>query len=215
MGQTLIDDLPAFHKRTDGHIKRAKRIPAEAESLYQVHAVTLRSAREAIDQALIASNETADRVASTLVDALDSAAAALDKKGRKTRITLIKQQPPTAAHVQWLNNVGEVKISKTVSRRRLKGPKDFLDEYEISDARTGAALWYAHIHYDNATAPATASTARHMKTLEQRRLGGAYDMRNLSNQELIKIHRSAMTPKLAEELFFPPAKPAATASVLP
>ncbi|BBP73790.1 hypothetical protein PHLH6_57940 [Pseudomonas sp. Seg1] len=215
VGQTLIDDLPAFHKRTDGHIKRAKRIPAEAESLYQVHAVTLRSAREAIDQALIASNETADRVASTLVDALDSAAAALDKKGRKTRITLIKQQPPTAAHVQWLNNVGEVKISKTVSRRRLKGPKDFLDEYEISDARTGAALWYAHIHYDNATAPATASTARHMKTLEQRRLGGAYDMRNLSNQELIKIHRSAMTPKLAEELFFPPAKPAATASVLP
>lgn len=212
-GQALIDDLPAFQKRTEGHVKRAKRIPAEAEALYQVHAVSLRSAREAIDQALIASNEPADRVASELVDALDSAATALDKTGRKTRITLIKQQPPTAAHVQWLKNIGEVKIAKIGLRRRLKGrANDFLDEYEVSDARTGTALWYAHLHYDNAKDPVTASKARHMKTLEQRHLGGAYELHNLNNQELIAIHRSAMSSKLAEELFFPPATPDAGAS---
>jgi hypothetical protein len=64
-------------------------------------------------------------------------------------------------------------------------------------------LWYAHFHYANADDPLESFTAAHLKTVDQRRLGGAYDWRETrSNQELIAIHRSAISRSLAASLFF-------------
>ncbi|RKS20227.1 hypothetical protein BJ917_4122 [Pseudomonas sp. WPR_5_2] len=202
-GQGLLDGVAAFQRRTEAHVSRAPRIPIEIEEIYHQHAARLREAMDAIDSALTASNLTDEGAASLLSKDLETAAAALYKKGISTRIQLIKQQPPTAARIEWLKGKGEVVISKTAARRRLKGPtKDYLDEYEVLDHKTRKVLWYAHFHYANVTDPADSFTAAHLKTVEQRRLGGSFDFRDKSNQELVAIYRSEISRTLAAPLFF-------------
>ncbi|QHC98551.1 hypothetical protein PspR84_29235 [Pseudomonas sp. R84] len=214
-GQALLDGLAAFHRRIEAQLKRGPRIPVEIEEQYQRHAATLREANAAIDEALTRSNLTADlkRPTEALSHKLDEAANALDAKGTSTRIRMVKQQPPTAAGVQWLKDMGEVTISQTVTRRRLKGQaRDFLDEYAIGDAHTHKVLCYAHFHYSSAQAPVTPFPVGHMKTVAQRLMGGAYEPRFLNNQALINIHRSGISDKSARALFLTPATPVATGS---
>ncbi|WP_435034121.1 dermonecrotic toxin domain-containing protein [Pseudomonas neuropathica] len=214
-GQALIDGLTAFHRRIEAQLKRGRRLPVEAEEYYHKHAAALRKANAAIDEALTASNLTADLKKPTeeLGHKLDEAANSLDEKGTSTRVRMVKQQPPTAAGIQWLKEQGEVTISQTVTRRRLKGPDlDFLDEYEIRDAHTNKVVCYAHFHYSSVQAPVTPFPAGHMKTVAQRRMGGAYEPRFLSNQALIEIHRSGISDKSARALFLTPATPVATDS---
>ena len=51
---------------------------------------------------------------------------------------MIKQQPPTAARVEWLLGKNEIDIVPDGDRRRLKGPrKDYLQEYEIRERAPG------------------------------------------------------------------------------
>ncbi|RBL69447.1 hypothetical protein C3E98_020535 [Pseudomonas sp. MWU13-2625] len=205
-GQALIDGLPVFRRRTQAHIDRAQRNPTEIEETYYLHATRLHEAMEKVDQALVAGNHTESRTvsASALRQQLDTEAKALYATGRSARISLTKQQPPTAARVEWLLGKGEVSIGKTTERRRLKGPrKDYLLEYSILDRPSGRVLWYAHFHYAAPTDPLTAFTAAHLKTVEQRLLGGAYVERdNRSNQELIAIHRSSISHTQAAAVFF-------------
>jgi hypothetical protein len=214
-GQALIDGLAAFHRRIEAQLKRGQRIPVEVEEEYHKHAAALRQASGVIDEALTASNLTADLKEPTEVlgHKLYEAAATLEEKGTSTRIRMVKHQLPTAAGVQWLKDRGEVTISQTVTRRRLKGqPRDFLDEYEIRDAHTNKVLCYAHFHYSSAQAPVIPFPPGHMKTVGQRHMAGAYEPRLLSNQALIDIHRSSITDKSARELFVTPATPVATES---
>lgn len=205
-GQKLLDELPAFKQRTQSHIGRAQRNPTEIEEIYYLHAARLREAMDKIDQALTAGNHTESKgtSATALRQQLDSEATALYAKGRATRIDMTKQQAPTAARVEWLNSKGEVTIGKATERRRLKGPrKDYLTEYEVLDKQTRKVLWYAHFHYASPTDALESFTAAHLKTVEQRRLGGAYDWReSSSNQELIAIHRSAISRAQAAAMFF-------------
>ncbi|WP_338800372.1 DUF6543 domain-containing protein [Pseudomonas sp. RSB 5.4] len=204
--QVLLDGLADFRKRTQAHIARAQRNPTEIEEIYYIHAARLREAMEKIDQALTAGNQTDGKTstATSLRQQLDNEATALYAEGRAARIDITKQQPPTAARVQWLFAKGEVTISKTTERRRLKGPrKDYLLEYPILDRKSGKALWYAHFHYTSPADPLPSFTAAHLKTVEQRRLGGAFvERENRSNQELIAIHRSSISRSQAEALFF-------------
>ena len=214
-GQTLIDGLAAFHRRIEAQLKRGRRIPVEVEEVYHKHAAALREANATIDEALTASNLTADLKKPTeeLGHKLDEAARSLDEKGTSTRVRMVKQQPPTAAGVQWLKEKGEVTISQTVTRRRLRGPDlGFLDEYEIRDAHTNKVVCYAHFHYSSVKAPVTPFPVGHMKTVAQRRMGGAYEPRFLSNQALIEIHRSGISDKSARALLLIPATPVATES---
>ena len=215
-GQALIDGLALFRRRTEALINRAQRIPVEIEEIYHQHAARLRNAGEAIDEALTASNQTVDskRPTQALGHALSEAATALYAKGTNARIQMIKQQPPTAARVEWLRHKNEVKITQTVKRRRLKGrAKDFLDEYEVRDAKAGKVLWYAHFHYAKGADAVGRFTAAHMKTVRQRRLGGAFYRQGNSTQDLIAIYRSEISNPLAQSLFFTPATPGAGASV--
>lgn len=205
-GQALLDELPAFNQLTDEYIRRAQRYPTEVEERYDLHASRLRDAMDRLDQALTAGNHTESRTASAaaLRQRLEAEAAALYAKGRATRIKLTKQQPPIAARVEWLKSKGEILIPKATERRRLKGPrKDYLLEYTILDKKTKKVLWYAHFHYKNPADPLESFTAAHLKTIEQRRLGGAYDWREgSSNRELIEIHRSSISLTQARALFF-------------
>ncbi|WP_277759892.1 DUF6543 domain-containing protein [Pseudomonas sp. A34-9] len=214
-GQALIDGLDAFHSRMEAQLKRGRRIPVEVEEDYHKHAAALREANAAIDEALTTSNLTADLKKPTeeLGHKLDEAANSLEEKGTSTRVMLVKQQPPTAAGVQWLKDQGEVKILQTVTRRRLKGADlGFLDEYEIRDAHNNKVVCYAHFHYSSVKAPVAPFPVGHMKTVAQRRMGGAYEPRFLSNQALIEIHRSGISDSSARSLFLTPATPGATES---
>lgn len=214
-GQALLDGLAAFHRRIEAQLKRGPRIPVEIEEQYHNHAAALREANAAIDEALTGSNLTADlkKPTEALGHRLDAAARTLEEKGTSTRIRMVKQQLPTAAGIQWLKDKGEVTISQTVTRHRLKGQaKDFLDEYEIRDAHTHKALCYAHFHYSSAQAPVAPFPIGHMKTVAQRHMRGAYEPRFLSNQALIEVHRSGISDKSARALFLTPATPVATES---
>jgi hypothetical protein len=116
---------------------------------------------------------------------------------------MIKQQPPTAARVEWLSGKNEIDIVPNGERRRLKGPrKDYLQEYEIREAGTGQPLWYAHFHYAGPDSPAEAFTAAHLKLRNQRLMAGAFDLNSASSSQLIAIYRSEISPPLANSLFF-------------
>ncbi|WP_426203382.1 dermonecrotic toxin domain-containing protein [Pseudomonas sp. TWP3-1] len=205
-GQALLDGLADFKRRTQAHVSRAQRIPVDIQEIYNQHAARLGDVVKAIDKALLASNRTEERndAATTLRDTLTSAASELYDTGRSTRIRMVKEQPPTAARVEWLKSKGEVDIARSTARRRLKGPgRDYLDEYEVLDHKTRKVLWYAHFHYANATDPAGSFTAAHLKTAAQRLLGGQVD-RDSATQELIAIYRSEISRALAASLFFTP-----------
>jgi hypothetical protein len=156
----------------------------------------MEEAADAIEKALIDLNVTDAGPVSAVGVAkqLNEGAASLDEKGRLTRISMTKQQPPTAARVEWLHSKGLVVIVIIPGRERLKGrQKDYLEEYEIRDSTSTAAQAYS---------------AAHLKTEAQRTLGGAFDLRTATtNNELIAIYRSEISPHLASSLFLPKAKP--------
>jgi hypothetical protein len=121
---------------------------------------------------------------------------------------MTKRQLPTAGRVEWLHSKGEVTIHRIgkplPEHRRLKGPrKDFLDEYEIRDHQTRKILWYAHFHYPTLDSPRPAFTAAHLKTVEQRGSGGAYEKHgSLNALQSIAIYRAEINHRLADALFF-------------
>lgn len=213
-GQALLDGLADFKRRTQAHVSRAQRIPAEIQDIYYQHAARLDEVVKALDKALLASNRVEDRNDSTtaLRDALAGAVSELYDTGRSTRVRMVKEQPPTAARVAWLKSKGEIDIPAPAARRRLKGlGRDYLDEYEVLDHKTRKLLWYAHFHYAKADDPPGLFTAAHLKTVAQRLLGGAVD-RDSASQELIAIYRSEISRALAGSVFFAPESITASTS---
>ncbi|MNM20258.1 hypothetical protein D3C81_305940 [compost metagenome] len=205
-GRTMLDDLENFIRQTETSAKKPGRIPVEIEELFQHKADQLGQAARSLEQAVLRSNLTdgpAD-TASTLTKELTEACERLYAEGNRIRIEMTKDQPPTAARVQWLLSKEEIDIARTGERRRLKGPrKDYLQEYEIRERRTQKTLWYAHFHYTSLDAPADAFTAAHLKLREQRLLAGAFDLRSATtNPQVIAIYRSEISPQLARTLFF-------------
>ncbi|OPA82973.1 hypothetical protein BFW86_28580 [Pseudomonas fluorescens] len=204
-GQLLIDQEPAVTRRIQGHSRKAGRIPVEIEEMFYQHATKLERAANAIETALTQRNLTeSDRPpAAALNRKLSESAARLFALGKSTRIHMTKQQPPTAARLEWLHNEGQVVINKTVTRRRLKGPeKNYLDEYEIRDVQDNAVLWYAHFHYPSPKVAAQEFAAAHLKNRDQQKLGGAVERRGSTDRDQIAIYRSEISPTLAKSLFF-------------
>lgn len=202
-GQALLDEEPTATRRTLGHSRKTGRIPVEIEEMFQQYAARLETAASNIDSALTQLNLTGtDRpVAAALNKNLSDGAARLFKLGKSTRVSMTKQQPPTAARLEWLHSEGQVLIKKVGARRRLKGPgKDYLEEYEIQDAQNNAVLWYAHFHYPSLQAAAEDFSAGHLKTREQQKLGGAFE--RSTDRDQIAIYRSEISPALARSLFF-------------
>lgn len=206
-GRTLLDDLEKFIRQTETSSKKAGRIPVEIEELFQHKADQLGQTAQALEKAVLRSNTTDGPAgtASTLTTELNEARERLYAEGNRIRIEMTKNQPPTAARLQWLLSKDEIDIVRNVERRRLKGPRrDYLQEYEIRERRTRKILWYAHFHYTSLDAPADAFTAAHLKLRDQRLLAGAFDLRSAtSNPQVIAIYRSEISPQLARTLFFP------------
>ncbi|WP_347909797.1 hypothetical protein [Pseudomonas grandcourensis] len=205
-GRILLDGLESFIQQSEASAKKPGRIPVEIEELFQQKADHFDQSARTLEQSLISSNSTDEpEVAATQLAAeLNQARDRLYAEGQRIRIDMTKQQPPTAARVEWLRSKNEIDIVRSSDRRRLKGPrKDYMQEYEIRERRNQQVLWYAHFHYASQDAPVDAFTAAHLKLRDQRLLTGTYDLRSATtNPQVIAIYRSQISPQLARALFF-------------
>ncbi len=209
-GESLLTQLESFIRRTEAHSKADRRIPLEIEEMFHQQARRMDAAADTIENALTDSNSTEGGPGSavTVAKRLNDEAVALYKKGTDVRISMTKRQPPTAGRVEWLHSMGQVTIHRIgkplPEHQRLKGPrKDYLDEYEIRDHETRKVLWYAHFHYPASDSPRAAFSAAHLKTIEQRGLGGSHEKRDeLNAHQSIAIYRSEINQRLAAALFF-------------
>jgi len=204
-GKALLDALPAFIQRTEADSKQSWQLPVEIEEAFHQQASRLEEATKAINAALMQSNTTQDHTneAQSVLTQLATQTALLYAEGHRLRLEMTKRQPPTAARVEWLHSKGEVDIVPVGDRRRLKGQRrDYLQEYEVRDATSANALWYAHFHYAQLKDDVQSYTAAHLKTREQRLLGRVDIGASTSNQDAIEIYRSRISPQLARSLFF-------------
>ncbi|SES99632.1 hypothetical protein SAMN03159512_00982 [Pseudomonas sp. NFR09] len=205
-GQALLDTLPDFHRRTELRANQEARTPTGIEFLYHQQAQRLEQAVEAIDRALTQSNITDDDTlsASTVNKALTAAIAELYNRSRNHVRRLYKKLPPTTQSVEWLLEHDEITIRKTVSRRRLKGPRpDFLDEYSITERSSGSPLWYAHFRYSASWTPAKNYIAARLKTVAEQRQGRIADTTTgLSETQRIDFYLSEISLEQARRLFF-------------
>jgi len=205
-GQALLDTLPDFHRRTELRANQEARTPTGIEFLYHQQAQRLEQAVEAIDRALTQSNITDDDTlsASTVNKALTAAIAELYNRSRNHVRRLYKKLPPTTQSVEWLLEHDEITIRKTVSRRRLKGPRpDFLDEYSITERSSGSPLWYAHFRYSASWTPAKNYIAARLKTVAEQRQGRTADTTTgLSETQRIDFYLSEISLEQARRLFF-------------
>lgn len=147
------------------------QIPSETQNLLDATALGLRDKADAIDQALVASNET-DRLSSSTGQSVDvtikqlrDKAQLLNTEGRRLRIQLCKTGGPQASRVQWLVEEGEARIERVGPRKLLKSG-DYLQEYGVRD--DASVLWYAHFHYPKMTTAADGFSVAHLKTVAQR-----------------------------------------------
>ncbi|MBY8929402.1 hypothetical protein J1G34_10200 [Pseudomonas sp. Wu6] len=204
-GQTLLNAEQAETRKYQGFSRKPWHAPQDIQDMYEAYAKQLEGASNDIEQALTRRNltESDHTSAASTKRNLNDAAQRLYHLGRKTYIEMIKHQPPTAARVEWLHNQGLIRITRTFSRRAVKGPpKGYLDEYEVRDKETNAVLWYAHFHYATKGAALERFDKAHLKTREQQRLGGARQRTGPSDWEMIEIHRSSIGDQLAKSLFF-------------
>jgi len=205
-GQALLDTLPEFLRQADVRANQEERTTLGIENLYHQQALRLERASEAIDQALTQGNitENVNQPASAVNKALDTAIAQLYRRSREHLLRLHKTQAPTIENVEWLLNHNEIKIKKTITRRKLKSPRpDYLDEYSIVERSSGKPLWYAHFHYSASWTPAKYYIAARLKTPAEQLKGLAADTTvGLSEAQRIDYYLSEISLKQADRLFF-------------
>jgi hypothetical protein len=188
--------------------KQVTRIPVDIQDQYHGHAQRLDDLAQGIEEALTQLNATdaatdehgsAERKAGELRHLANTAR----QVGTQARIDLSKSLLPTGGRLEFLLAQGEVTIHRLGDRAPLgrAGRRDYVQEYEIRDS-LGHPLWYAHFHYDTATARDAHYTAAHLKTVTQRFDGYQKQLQQArGNEEVIGIYRSQIDPVLARRLF--------------
>ncbi|WP_263265059.1 DUF6543 domain-containing protein [Pseudomonas sp. RIT-PI-S] len=188
--------------------KQATRVPADIEDQYHLRAASLEALAERVELALTRMNLTdavTEEHGSAEVKAreLRTQASTARRIGTEARIELSKSMMPTAGRVKFLFDAGEVSIRRIGRRAPIgrQGRRDFIQEYEIVD-RQQHPLWYAHFHYDTASAAPEHYTVAHLKTVTQRFDGYQRQLQQARNdQEVVGIYRSRIDPVLARQLF--------------
>ena len=141
---------------------------------------------------------------------LKNAGEQLAKEGRRLRIELTKQLPPTAGSFEYLLREGEVRVENpSWTDKSTATQADFLLEYEIIDTRRRGrrqVLWYAHFHYATADAPPASYTRAHLKLASQRK----YTQKDLLKEHVQTRLRNQQSPgaepieKILYVLIMPP-----------
>ena len=188
---------------------KTSKIPVEIEEILEFKSQSLDETAKHMQALLSAEGPDVEPlsrsqrgIANGLVAQLELNSVRLRAEGKRLRISLITDLPPTAANIDYLKAQDQVEIVRLGKRRPLSGPhKDYMQEYEVR-SRDGKALWYAHFHYDSPQAAPTAFTAAHLKTEAQRFMSArALYAQAGSTTAVIQIYRSKITLALAEKLF--------------
>ena len=166
--QRWLDGTDAHELKVQGYAKPGET-PANLEDLMVNQAKQLEFRAHAIER---------QQANQPLAATLRRRAQALRAKGRAMRIRQSMDSPtPTQGYLDYLMGEGEVDIVKVGDPRDLsagkKGPRDFLQEYEVRDitGRPAKTLWYVHFHYDKAGARLENFAKAHIKRPDQRHLG--------------------------------------------
>ena len=206
-GQALLDGLPAFNTRAAEQMSRSGRTPMGVEYLFHQQALKLERASNAIDRSLTDANLTVSSSikAASVNKALTTATQNIYTQAHIKMSNMIKEQPPIASSIEWLNNRKKIYIKKTVSRRRSSGISkyQYLDEYTISDRVTHKVLWYAHFQYSTSWTPSKSFITARLKTVEEQIRGSAADITEGMNEaQQIAFNRSEINLEQANRLFF-------------
>lgn len=206
-GQALLDGVAAFNTRAAEQMNRAGRTPMGVEFLFHQQALKLERASSAIDQSLTNANltESSSIKAASVNKALSTATQNIYTQAHIKMLNMIKEQPPIASSIEWLNNRKKINIKKTVSRRRISrsAKYQYLDEYAISDRVTHKVLWYAHFQYSTSWTPSKSFITARLKTVEEQSRGPAADItEGLNEAQQIAFNRSEINLQQASRLFF-------------
>ena len=205
-GQVMLDAVDSFITRTEAMSNREGYLPVTIDERFTHRIAELMHASQEIEEALTLSNltESTSHPAAVLNNQLGIAINKLQRERKRINIHMLKTLPPTAARVELLVNEAVVTINPPASARtKLAGRHaGYLQEYAVVDVHTKKTLWYAHFHYNTLTGPEEEFIAAHLKTPNQRRLGGKYERRHdASEHNNIDIYRSEISPQLARSLF--------------
>ena len=208
-GQALLDQLPVFLARARSQALFSERAPFGIEYLYHQHALQLDHASKTIEHALthhnITENDGLYTSASQVTKELDTALKDLYQQSNQLVQRRLKLHPPTVSGVQWLERHQAITIKKETAKRRMVSgnPRDFLDEYSITDRSNGTVLWYAHFHYSaDWTSDNAYQSARLITPIEQRAGNTAVMPPNLTRAETVAFYRSEISVTQANKLFF-------------
>ncbi|MEO8490014.1 hypothetical protein [Pseudomonas sp.] len=204
-GQALLDELPAFQLRATARASRPDRTPVSIEQLYHHQAARLEQAANAIEHTLTLSNDTESETlpASTVKKALVDAVEALYKTSNTCVLSAIKQHPPTAWALDWLQQHEAITLKKTLNRRQRGHKAHYVSEYSISDRSTHEVLWYAQFHYSANWTPDKAFLSARLKTVEELRMGAAADVsKGSTSKQRVNFLRSEISQEQAQRVFF-------------
>ena len=188
---------------------KTSKIPIEIEEILEFKSQSLDETAKHMQTLLSAEGPDVEPlshsqrgIANGLIAQLELNSVRLRAEGKRLRISLITDLPPTAANIDYLKAQDQVEIVRLGKRRPMSGPrKDYVQEYEVR-SRDGKALWYAHFHYSSPDTPPAAFTAAHLKSEAQRFMSAqALYAQAGSTTDVIQIYRSKITLALAEKLF--------------
>lgn len=191
--EARLTELPAFRERLRRYPQQ-RILPADLEDLYlgesQELEYRIRQLREA---------DTQHRHGN-LIQRLQREADQLRLEGRLARIAQCKASVnPTGGQLDYLVEVDEMRIRKLGGLQRSgtsAATRNWLQEYEIIDSRTGQAWAYAHFHYGRENPRFNDFEAAHLKTPSQRLLA-------TSQSGDTTIWRGEISRQLAGKLFQP------------
>jgi hypothetical protein len=188
-----LEELPALRQRLQRYANR-RMLPADVEDLY------LGECQELEYRINQLRNADSQNTHVALIERLQHQVEQLRDQGRLARVALCKASAkPSGGQLEYLAQSGEVDIRKIGTLQRsgtTPATRNWLQEYEVIDSRSGQPWCYAHFHYRHEHPRFDNFIAAHLKTPTQRLLGAA----NASNPE---IWRGEISRQLARELFEP------------
>ncbi|CAH0146595.1 dermonecrotic toxin domain-containing protein [Pseudomonas brassicacearum] len=199
----LLDQLDVRLRRAEGYKSRCRH-PQEIEEIMNNEASRFRTISEELDRAYAARQTERTQADQALSQSLSEAISTLTAKGTALRIELSMRLPPTDGNLSYLFDKNLIQVARLGGRKALKGTrKDFLQEYAVND-RNGAALWYAHFHYEKIDTPKANYSVAHLKTKEQRR-EDYYSLLSKANSPyaVVNVHRGTIGKPLAQSKFLP------------
>ncbi|MGY2377600.1 hypothetical protein ACW9IB_24135 [Pseudomonas sp. SDO524_S393] len=191
-------------KRQEGYAQ-VSRYPVEIQESLDAEAKRFDSLAAELDRAIAAQPEDLqladDR---SLSNALRAAMARLTAKGHELRLQRTLALPPTDSHLTYLLEQHHAKLGSLGPRLAMRGERaDFIKEYSVIDPQ-GNVLWYAHFHYPKLDTPKPEYSVAHLKTRQQR-TDSYYSLlaKAQSPQNVVDVHRGAISRELAEKWFLP------------